>query len=77
MKNHTRIFWFMTFHTKLLLVQKHCILWLDKVDGFTKVYKGTRYSVLFGPEKHDAIYNIYNRIRYLVSQESGVTCFFS
>ena len=30
---------------------------LDKVDGFIRVYDGTRYLVLFAPEKHDAIYN--------------------
>ena len=28
---------------------------LDKVDGFIRVYDGTRYLVLFAPEKHDAI----------------------
>ena len=26
MKNHTKIFWFMTLHTKLWLVQSHCML---------------------------------------------------
>ena len=25
----------------------------DKVDGFVRVYDGTRYLVLFGPEKYD------------------------
>ena len=34
------------------------------------VYDGTRYLSLFGPEKNDAI---YNRIIYLISQESGIT----
>ena len=42
----------------------------DKVDGFIWVYDRTRYLVLFGPEKYDAI---YNRIRYLISQKSGIT----
>ena len=42
----------------------------DKVDGFITVYDGTRYLVLFGPEKNDAI---CNRIRYLISQKSGIT----
>ena len=35
----------------------------EKVDGFIKVYDGTKYLVLFGPEKNDVIYNrirIYN-----------------
>ena len=35
----------------------------DKVDGFIKVYDGTRYLLYFGPEKFDAI---YNKIRYLI-----------
>ena len=42
----------------------------DKIDGFIRVYDGTKYLVLFGPEKYDAI---YNRIRYLISQRSGIT----
>ena len=42
----------------------------DKTDGFIRVYDGTKYLVLFGPEKDDAI---YNRIRYLISQRSGIT----
>ena len=45
-----------------------------KVDGFIKVYDGTRHLVLFGPEKYDAI---YNRIRYLISQKSGITYVYS
>ena len=46
----------------------------DKVDGFIRVYDGARYSVLLGPKKYDAI---YNRIRYLISQKSGITFVFS
>ena len=42
----------------------------NKVDGFIRVYYGTRYLVLFGSEKHDVI---YNRIKYLVSLKSGIT----
>ena len=30
MKNHAKIFWFMAFHTKLFLVQNHCVLDLMK-----------------------------------------------
>ena len=44
------------------------------VDGFIRVYDGTRYLVLFSPEKYDTV---YNRTRYLISQKSGVTYFFS
>ena len=39
---------------------------IDKVDGFIRIYDVTRYLVLFGLEKYDAI---YNRIRYLISQK--------
>ena len=40
----------------------------DKIDGFIRVCDGTRYLVLFGSEKYDAI---YNRIRYLIGVKSG------
>ena len=51
----------MIFHTKL------------EVDGFIRVYDGTRYLILFGLEKYDAT---YNRIRYLVSQKMAFLMFF-
>ena len=34
----------------------------DKIDGFVRVYDGTRYLVLFGSEKYDPIYN-YAKIK--------------
>ena len=37
---------------------------------FIKVYDGIRYLVLFGLEK---FYDIYIRIRYLISKKSGIT----
>ena len=46
----------------------------DEVDGFIRVYDGTRYLVLFGLEKYDAIYNM---IRYTISQKTGITDIFS
>ena len=46
----------------------------DKIDGFIKIYHGTRNVVLLGPEKYDAI---YNRIRYPISLKSGTTYLFS
>ena len=42
---------------------------LDKIDGFSRVYDGTRYFVLFEGEKYDFI---YNRIRYLIGVKSGI-----
>ena len=34
------------------------LLWItfDKIDGFFRVYDGTRYLVLFGSEKYHSIY---------------------
>ena len=45
----------------------------EKIDGFVRIYDGTRYLVLLADEKYDAI---YNRIRYLISLKGGITYFF-
>ena len=42
----------------------------SKVDGFIRVYDGTRYLVLLGSEKYDSF---YNRIRYFISVKNGIT----
>ena len=42
----------------------------DEIDGFIRVYDGTRYLVLFGSEKCDCI---YSKIRYLISLKIGIT----
>ena len=44
------------------------------MEGIIRIYDGTRYLTLIGSEKYDAI---YNRIRYLISQTSGITYIFS
>ena len=41
----------------------------NKIDGFVRVYDGTRYFTLFGSEKYDII---YNRIRYLIEVKSDI-----
>ena len=61
MRNNTKMFWFITLYTKL---------WFDKINGFIRVYDGTRYLVLLVPEKYDAT---CNRIRYLIGVKSGIT----
>ena len=38
-----------------------------KIDGFIRVYDGTRYLALLGSD------SIYNTIRYLISAKSGIT----
>ena len=47
-----------------LIGSKQLRIRFDKIDGFIKVHSRTRYLVLFGPKKYDAI---YNRIKYLIS----------
>ena len=58
MKNHTKIFSLIAFHTKLWLLLN--LIRFDKIDGFTRVYDGTRDLSLFGSEKYGFI---YTRIR--------------
>ena len=53
-----------------MITAKHLRIRFDKIDGFVRVYDGSRYLVLFGPEKYDLI---YKRIRCLVGVNSGVT----
>ena len=45
---------------KTLFDSKSLRIRFDEVDGFIRVYNGTRYLTLFGSK-------IYNRIRYLIS----------
>ena len=59
---------------KTLICAKPLRIMFDKVDGFIRVYDGTRYLVLSGPEKYDTI---YNRLRYLKNQKVGITYLFS
>ena len=40
------------------------------IDGFIRVYYGTRCLVLFGSKKHGSI---YTRIRYVISVKTGIT----
>ena len=55
---------------KTLIGAKPLRISFDKVNGFTRVYDGARYLVLFGPKKYKVI---YNRITYLICQKSGIT----
>ena len=43
---------------------------LDKIEGIIEVYDSTRYFVLFGPEKYDAI---YKKIKWLISVTIFIT----
>ena len=48
---------------KTLIGTKSLSIIFNKIDGFIKVYDGTRYLVLFRAEKCDFI---YSRIRYFI-----------
>ena len=58
---------------KTLIGPKSLRIRFDKIDGFLRIYDGTRYLILFGSEKYDAI---YNRFRYLISLKSIITYVF-
>ena len=62
------------FLHKTLIGAKPLRIRFDKIYGFIRVYDGTRYTVLFGPEKHN---DIFNRIRYLIGVKSDIMYAFS
>ena len=45
----------------------------NKVNGFVRVYDGTKYLMLFSLEKYN---DIYNSIRYLSELKTGITFVF-
>ena len=53
---------------------KHLRTRFEKIDKFIRISDGTRYLVLFGSEKYDAI---QNKIRNLVSLKGSITYVFS
>ena len=55
---------------KNLIDPKPLHIRFDKINGFIRIYDGTRYLALFGSEKYDAV---YDRFRYLISLKSGIT----
>ena len=70
-QNHIKIFWYITFH---LFSPKPLRIRFDKIYGFIRIYDATRYLISLGPEKFDVS---YNRLSYLISLKSGITCIFS
>ena len=70
----------MTFHIKLWLIQKPLRIRFDKIDGFIRIYDGTRYLKLFDTEKYEPvfdriIYQVYISELY-ISVKSGITISF-
>ena len=56
---------------KTLIDPKPLRIRFDKIDGFIRIYDGTRCLTLFGSEKkNDAL---YNRVRYLMSLKNSIT----
>ena len=58
----------------MFISKKYLRIMFDNVYEFIRVYDGTKYLVLFAPEKYDAI---YDRIRYFITLKSGITYIFS
>ena len=71
-KSHEDIFVYNILY-KTLTGAKPLRIRFDKVEGFIRVYDGTRYLVLFGSEKDNVI---FNRIRYFIGVKSGITYVF-
>ena len=72
MKNHTKNILLLDISYKNLIGAKPWHIRFDKV--VIGIYNATRYLILFCPEKYDVN---YNRIKYLISQKSGITQIFS
>ena len=72
MKTHMKIFGLNNNKSscKTLTGAKLLCIMFNKIDGCIRVSGGTRYLVLFYPEKDDAI---SNRMKYLLSQKGGIT----
>ena len=52
------------------MVEKPLRTRFNKIDRFIKIYDGIRYLLLYYYER----YNVnYDRIRYLISEKSGIT----
>ena len=66
------MFWYILYKT--LIGSNSLRIRFDEIDGFIRIYNGTRYLTMFGSEKYDAI---YDRIRYLISLKSNITYIFS
>ena len=43
MKNHTKVFYFITFNTKRLIDAKPLSIRFNKIDQLIRVYDGARY----------------------------------
>ena len=74
MKNHMKIFWFMTFHKTLIGSKPLCIRF-DKIGGFIRFYDGPRYLTLFCSEKYAIHDRILLSLLNLLSLKSSIIYF--
>ena len=65
-KSHANILIYNISYKNLMGAKPLCVFF-NKIDGFIKVDDRTRYIVLFGSERYNAI---YDRINYLISEKS-------
>ena len=59
---------------KTLINPKSLRIKFNQIDGFIRIYDGTRYLILFDAGEYEAI---YNKIKYLISLKNGITYIFS
>ena len=63
---------------KTLIGSKPLHIRVNKIDRSIRIYDGTRYLVLFGPEKYGTTYNrISLNMINLISQKGCITYVFS
>ena len=58
----------------MFISKKYLRIMFDNVYEFIRVYDGTKYLVLFAPEKYDST---YDTIRYFITLKGGITYIFS
>ena len=72
------IFWF-DISYKTLIDPEPLHIGFNKIDGFIRIYDGTRYLTLFGSEKYDAIYDrirYLTNLKYLINLKTSITYIF-
>ena len=72
-KSHENILVYNTSYKTLIDVKPLCIRF-EKIDGFNRVYDGTRYLIFFVSEKYNSIYNIifHNYAKIKVDSEDSL-----
>ena len=69
-KKSPKNIWVYAILYKTLVDPKPLRMRFYKINGFIRIYDGNKYLTLPESEEHDPI---YNRMRYIISLESGIT----